>query len=62
MLGIEISGFFRDFILLHFDIPYRDATELSNQIDRELKKANWLSLYDGTTFEKSYSPQRSRKR
>ncbi|MCL6578000.1 MAG: hypothetical protein K6T73_01255 [Candidatus Bathyarchaeota archaeon] len=56
MPGIEVSGLFRDLLVL-YGHPYKEAVEISKSLDQKLKGMDWLSLYDGTTFEKTYTPE-----
>jgi len=55
-LGIGVSGLIRDQAKVEFGVADKEATKFSDIIDRMLKDIEWVSLYDGTTFEKTFTP------
>jgi hypothetical protein len=60
--GIGVSGLFRDFINYYLKVPYHEAVRLSIKFDEELKGAEWLELYDGTTYTLTFKPRKGEKR
>ena len=59
-VGYSVPRVVRDRLLVHeLHIPYEEAVRLSELLDQQLKEADWLELYDGTTFEKTFVPKGS---
>lgn len=58
--GIRVSGLMRDYLVIA-GIDYDKAVELSQQFDEQIKEMDWLETYNGTTFEKSFTPSLNKK-
>lgn len=54
-IGIRVSGLIRD-VLNKYINDYEKCLNISIEIDDILKNADFLDLYDGTTFCKSFVP------
>lgn len=56
---ITLSGFFRDFLvhkLSKYNIPYSEIEELSKEFDSRVMENSSLETYNGTTYDKVFSP------
>ena len=56
-LGVRVSGLARDLANTKCFNDYKRAVEFSEEFDKLLHDADWLELYDGTTFERSFNPK-----
>lgn len=57
--GVTVSGLARDLANSECFHDYEKAVKFSEKFDEKLKDADWLELYDGTTFQRSFTPSPS---
>jgi len=54
-LGYSIPALVRE-LLVNRGWTLQDATDFSREVDQHLVGADWLELYNGTTFDLAYTP------
>lgn len=54
--GICISSVIRD-ILIDKGIIFPSAQDIAEEIDNKITKEDWLETFNGTTFEKTFTPK-----
>ena len=55
-VGLKVSGFVCNLLLLHSKMEYKEAYQVSKVLDDRMKEVDWIETYDGTTFDKGYVP------
>jgi hypothetical protein len=56
--GQSVSALVRDLLVSEHIMDYDEAVKFSNKFDELLLGADWLSLYDGTQYNKVFEPKR----
>ena len=56
--GISVSGLFRDMLVEHGLCDFETAVSLSNHFDSIIVQVDWLDTYNGTTFDKTFTPNK----
>ena len=59
-VGLKVSGFVLNLLLIHSKMEYKEAYKVSKCLDNRLKEVDWIETYDGTTFDKSFTPVHDR--
>jgi hypothetical protein len=56
-LGLNVCSYVLNLLIFN-GMGYKDAERLSQQLDHRMREAAWLTTFDGTTFERTYTPHR----
>ena len=59
-VGLNVSGFVCNLLLLHSKMEYTEAHKISKCLDARLKEVDFIETYDGTTFDKTFAPKHDR--
>lgn len=54
--GYHVPALVREIIMCRLGVDYGKAQEIANELDQRLSEAEWLALFNGTTFEKAFTP------
>ncbi|MFA6016443.1 MAG: hypothetical protein WC742_15400 [Gallionellaceae bacterium] len=54
--GYNVSGLMRDYIVSRLHVPYAQAAAIADDFDKQIANGDWLELYDGSHFEKTWIP------